>query len=254
MAVIVYKPERRVIVDGVSRVICKHEQWYVSDTGRDFHCAGAIIRKDQLTPGVHTVGNHEFVIIPSTYLDDYKTIRRDAQIITRKDLGFLIGFCGLTKKSVILESGAGSGAATILLANLCKKIYSVEIDKENIAVVEENLKKLNVTNAAVRLGDIYDVKSVKGIKDVDFVLLDVPEPGKALASARKAMRLGAYVAAYTPSITQAQKLVNNLPREFLYERTTEIIDRDWRIKGDAVRPVTADIGHTAFLTILRRIL
>ncbi|HIH24216.1 TPA: hypothetical protein HA251_04240 [Candidatus Woesearchaeota archaeon] len=48
--------------------------------------------------------------------------------------------------------------------------------------------------------------------------------------------------------------MNTISAGVLHERTVEIIDRDWRIKGDAVRPVTADIGHTAFLTIVRRIL
>ncbi len=68
------------------------------------------------------------------------------------------------------------------------------------------------------------------------------------------MRLGGYIVAYTPSIIQAKQFLQHLPEDFMHERTTEIIDRDWKMKGDAVRPVTADIGHTAFLTVVRRIL
>jgi tRNA (adenine57-N1/adenine58-N1)-methyltransferase len=206
-----------------------------------------------LKPGKVVVGSQEFIIIEASFLDEYKGMKRDAQIITRKDLGFIIGFCGLTKASVVLESGAGSGAATMLFAKLCKKVYSYEIEKKNIDVVKENLARLKITNAIVEHKDMYDVKAVK-VKNVDLVLLDLPEPWRALDSARKAAKLGGYIVAYTPSITQAQKLVNSLPQYMLHERTTEIIDRDWKIKGDAVRPMTADIGHTAFLTILRKIL
>jgi tRNA (adenine57-N1/adenine58-N1)-methyltransferase catalytic subunit len=253
MPVVVYKPERRVVVDGVERIISKHDQWYVHNTSRDFHCDGAVIPKDLLKPGKIKVGNNEFIIIEASFLDQYKGIRRDAQIITRKDLGFIIGFCGLTKTSVILESGAGSGAATILFAKLCKKVYSYEIEQKNIDVVKENLARLKITNAVVEHKDMYDPKVVK-VKNCDLVLLDLPEPWKALESARKAAKLGGYIVAYTPSITQAAKLVNSLQQYALHERTMELIDRDWRIKGEAVRPVTADIGHTAFLTVLRRIL
>lgn len=253
MGVIVYRPERKVMVDGVMRMISKHEQWYVRDTSKDFHCLGAIIRSEQLKPGKLKVGNNEFIIVPDTFLDEYKSIRRDAQIITRKDLGFIIGFCGLTKDSIVVESGVGSGAATILFAKLCKKVYSYEIEQSNIEVAEENLERLKVKNATVRKGDFYDPKVVKE-KNADVVLLDLPEPWKALGTARKTVKLGGYIVAYTPSITQAAQFVNTLPEGILHERTTEIIDRDWKIKGDAVRPVTADIGHTAFLTIVRRIL
>ena len=253
MPVIIYKPTRTVVVDGVTRVISKHEQWYVRDTNKDFHCMGSIIRKEQLKPGKVKVGNNEFIIIEASFLDEYKGIRRDAQIITRKDLGFIIGYCGLTKESVVVESGIGSGAATILFAKLCKKVHSYEIEQENIDVAKENIAKLEVKNVVVNKGDFYNSKIVKA-KNADLVLLDLPEPWRALDSAKKAVKLGGYIVAYTPSITQAAKFVNGLPEGMLHERTTEIIDRDWRIKGDAVRPVTADIGHTAFLTVVRRIL
>jgi tRNA (adenine57-N1/adenine58-N1)-methyltransferase catalytic subunit len=253
MGVIVYKPTRRVMVDGVERVISKHEQWYVRDTSRDFHGGGMIIKKEQLKPGKVKVGNNEFFIIESSFLDEYKGIKRDAQIITRKDLGFIIGFCGLTKDSVIVESGVGSGAATVLFAKLCKKVYSYEIEQSNIDVAKENLARLKIKNAVVAKGDFYNAKIVK-VKNADFVLLDLPEPWKALETAKKCVKLGGYIVAYTPSITQAAKFTNTLPEGMLHERTTEIIDRDWKIKGDAVRPMTADIGHTAFLTIVRRIL
>jgi tRNA (adenine57-N1/adenine58-N1)-methyltransferase catalytic subunit len=253
MPVIVYKPTRTTVVDGVERVISKHEQWYVRDTSKDFHCMAGIIRKEQLKPGRVKVGNSEFIIIEASFLDEYKGIRRDAQIITRKDLGFIIGYCGLTKDSIVVESGVGSGAATIMFAKLCKKVYSFEIEQVNIDVARENVDRLKIRNAVITKGDFYDPKIVK-VKNADFVLLDLPEPWRALDSAKKAAKLGGYIVAYTPSITQAARFVHSLPQGMLHERTTEIIDRDWKIKGDAVRPMTADIGHTAFLTIVRKIL
>jgi tRNA (adenine57-N1/adenine58-N1)-methyltransferase len=253
MPFVIYKPERKTIVDGVERLISKHEQWYHADERKDFHCMHGVIRKEQLKPGEVRLGNSEFIIIPATFLDNYKAMRRDAQIITRKDLGFLYAAVGLTKSSVVLESGAGSGGATIFFAAACKKVYSYEIDAKNLAVAKENVERLGLKNVVFEKKNIYNAREVK-VKNTDLVLLDVPEPWRALASARKAARLGGHIVAYTPSITQASSFVQHLEEGLLFERTVEIIDRDWRLKGDAVRPVTADIGHTAFLTIVRRIL
>ena len=253
MQLIIYKPARKVVVDGVERSIAKHEQWFVARSDRDFHSNSGMIKKEDLKPGKLKVGNVEYIIIEASFLDQYKTIKRDAQIITRKDLGFIIGYCGLTKDSIVVESGVGSGAATILFAKLCKKVYSYEIEQKNIDVAQANVTMLGIKNAQIMKGDIYDAKSVKNHK-ADFLLLDVPEPWQAFATAKKTTKVGSYIVAYTPSITQAAQFVNKLPEGFLHERTTEIIDRDWRIKGDAVRPLTADIGHTAFLTVVRRIL
>jgi tRNA (adenine57-N1/adenine58-N1)-methyltransferase len=253
-AYVVYKPEKTVEVDGVRRVVQRHEQWFI-EKPRDAHLAGCVIRQDELKPGRITKNGQEFIICPATFLDRYKSIRRDAQLITRKDLGFIAGYCGLTKNSTVVESGAGSGGATILFAALCKHVYTYEIDKSRIDLVSENLDRCGITNATLTLHDMYDANGVEAV-EADLVLLDVPEPWEALRSAIKAARLGGYIVAYTPSIIQAQRVVHALAEHegLLLERTTEIIDRDWRIRGDAVRPLTADIGHTAFLTIIRRIL
>ena len=40
---------------------------------------------------------------------------------------------------------------------------------------------------------------------------------------------------------------------FLFDSTVEMIKRGWIIDGKRVRPQSAEIGHTAFLTFVRRI-
>lgn len=252
MSVVIFKPARAAMVDGIRRIVSNHEQWRIADTTKDFHSRFGIIKKEDLKPGVVTLGNETFYIIPSSFIDTYKSMRRKAQIITRKDAGFILGFCGMTKESVIVESGVGSGGATLLFAALCKHVHSFEIDDENIDVAKQNVAMAELQNVTIRKADFYDPEVVD-INDADMVLLDLPEPWLAYASAKKAVKLGGYIVAYTPSIIQAARFVNDLPEEFLHERTVELIDRDWKIKGDAVRPMNTEIGHTAFLTFTRRI-
>ena len=41
--------------------------------------------------------------------------------------------------------------------------------------------------------------------------------------------------------------------KFLYEKTIELIEREWRIEGRIARPKSEGIGHTGFLTFCRRV-
>jgi tRNA A58 N-methylase Trm61 len=247
---LVTKLPRRQVVDGKTRTLSDTERWVI-DGKKDFHTHFGVLPKAKLKPGSFELAGETFVIVPAQPSDIRLT--RKAQIITRKDVGFVAGYCGLSKESVVVESGAGSGGATVTLARMCKKIHSYEIEKEYIGIVKENLERFKLKNAQITHADFYDEKGVKK-HDADLVLLDLPEPWRAFASARKAATLGGFVVAYTPSIVQAARFVNELPGYLLHERTLELIDRDWKIQGDAVRPVNAAIGHTAFLTICRRLL
>ena len=251
MAFIIYKLARKQVIDGKLRTLGKHEQWYHADEKKDFHSQYGVVKKPK--PGPYKLGNEELVILPAAFLDTYKTMKRRAQIITRKDIGFIIGYCGLGKESVVVESGAGSGGSTLMLGHVCKNVFSYEIEQENISIVKENIARVKLKNVTITHADFYDEKNVKSHK-ADLVLLDLPEPWRAYLSAKKTLKLGGYVVAYTPAIVQAAHFVHELPKEFLHERTVEIIDRDWKIEGEAIRPVSGDIGHTAFLTICRRIL
>ncbi|MDD9953203.1 MAG: methyltransferase domain-containing protein [Candidatus Woesearchaeota archaeon] len=225
----------------------KQKRWLIKNPKEDFHMQYGVIPKSKLKKGSFSLHGHDFVVIPASVVD--MKLKRKAQIITQKDIGYIIGYCCLGKESVVLESGAGSGGATVALARVCKKVYSVEIEKENIAIVKENLQKLSIKNVTLKEGDIYEKAP---IKTADVFLLDVPEPWRAYKT-MKSVKVGGHIVAYTPSITQAAEFVNNLPKEFLHEKTVELMDRNWKIKGKAVRPVNAAIGHTAFLTFVRRL-
>ena len=56
-------------------------------------------------------------------------------------------------------------------------------------------------------------------------------------------------------MTQTTDFVNALKGNdtFLYEKTVELIERSWKIDGVVARPRSEGIGHTAFLTFVRKI-
>lgn len=251
MAWMIFKPASFKEIDGKVRRLGKHEQWYLQDA-KDFSTRYGMMRYKDIRAGRFELKGTSFVAVPVSFIDTYKTIRRKPQVITRKDLGFIIGYVGLTSDHVVVESGSGSGGATTFLGNLCKEMHSYEIEKENLQVTKENVEMIGLKNVKLYEADFYDEASV-GEHWADLVLVDLPSPEKAYASIVKCSKPGAFVIAYCPTITQSEKFVNNLPDGLLHDKTVEVIQRNWKVKGTAVRPVSASIGHTAFLNICRRL-
>ena len=50
---------------------------------------------------------------------------------------------------------------------------------------------------------------------------------------------------------QANRFVDALSDRWHHAKTCELIEREWKAKGKAVRPLTKDFSHTAFLTFVR---
>ena len=86
-----------------------------------------------------------------------------------------------------------------------------------------------------------------------MIFFDLPEPWEASEHAAKALKFGGYLVSYSPSIEQVKRFVTHLPREFEEPNTFELILREWEVSPQRIRPKTRMIGHTAFLTIARKL-
>ncbi|MBC8494747.1 methyltransferase domain-containing protein [archaeon] len=243
------KKERKVNTGDRDIVVSKFEKHLIDDNN-NFGTQFGIIKKADLKKNKVKVGKEEFYILEPVFLDYYKRIKRLAQIITLKDIGIIISNTGMTRDSVVLEAGTGSAGLSCFLANIVKKVVSYDLNKEHQAVAEENIKDLGIKNIDLKQGDIF-----KGIKEKDFdiMVLDVTEPWKAIKTVEKALKKGGFLVSYSPNINQVQRFVKSLSDKFLYERTIEVIEREWTVKDLILRPKMKDIGHTAFLTFVRLI-
>jgi tRNA (adenine57-N1/adenine58-N1)-methyltransferase len=114
------------------------------------------------------------------------------------------------------------------------------------------VKRFGFRNVAVREGNIYEPKNVPE-KNFDVFVLDLPEPWNALGTAKKALRVGGFLAVYVPHIMQVQELVKSLGEDFLVEKVIEVIEREWVVDEMRTRPATKDHGHTGFLAFARRL-
>lgn len=231
-------------------------RYYVTDLNRDFQTKYGIISKKDLKKkdgsAIKTNRGKEFIIFTSQFADDFRKLRKAPQTVIPKDFGMIIAETGLGKNDTAVDAGTGAGALACALANVCKKVITYEIREDHIDVAKENIKFLGIKNITIKNKDI-----TKGIteKNIDLITLDLPEPWQAIKTAQKALKIGGWLVTYTPTTTQASQFVEAIKKNksFLLDNTTELIRRKWLIDGKRVRPQSAEIGHTAFLTFTRRI-
>jgi tRNA (adenine57-N1/adenine58-N1)-methyltransferase catalytic subunit len=89
-------------------------------------------------------------------------------------------------------------------------------------------------------------------RDLDRVLLDLPEPWRAVDHAAKALAPGGILLGYLPTILQTARLREALEQSaFGLAQTLEVLHRGWNVDGQSVRPDHRMVAHTGFLTVAR---
>ena len=237
-------------------LVVKPRTYYIKDIENDYHTTDGVISKKDLKKKdgsvIKTNQDKEFTIFTSSFPDDFRKISRSAQIIPLKDIGLIIAETGINNKSKIVDAGSGSGALCCFLANIAKDVTTYDIREDFIEIVKHNIDYLKLKNVKIKNKNIYD-----GIdeKDVDLIVLDLPEPWKAIESAKKALKAGGFLVSYSPTIPQTADFVNkiNSDKNFVHVKTSEVIERNWEIDERKVRPKSQQIGHSGFVSFVRRI-
>ena len=236
----------------------KHgKKFLVKDLDKDMHTQYGYFKKEDLKKSkqgskIKTNTGKEFSVFSPNFIDLYRKIKRDAQIIPLKDIGLIVSETGINSKSKVVDAGSGSGALACFLANIVKEVVSYEIREDFIKIVKHNVKFLGLNNLKVKNKNIYD-----GIaeKNVDLIVLDLPEPWKAIETAKKALKAGGFLVSYSPTIPQVADFVNKINKDesFAYIKTSEMIEREWDVDGRKVRPRSQAIGHSGFISFVRKI-
>jgi len=193
-----------------------------------------------------------------TFAEQVVERKRRAQPIYPKDLGAILIHADLRPGAFVVEAGTGTAALTLAAwraVGPSGRVVSYEAREDFHAaahgVVEEVLGRLP-PNLELRLGDVY-----QGIPDrgVDRVLLDLPEPWRALPGAAEALVPGGLIFAHCPNATQVQHFCDGL-REcggFGLIETVEVLERPWTVRGRSLRPAHRMVAHTGFLVFARRL-
>lgn len=233
--------------------IIEGKKFYIKELDKDFHCQHGHIKKGDFNKKITKTSNgKEAIVFSPSFIDLYKKLKRNAQIILLKDIGIIVAETGINKDSTAVDAGAGSGALCCFLANICKRVVSYEIRKDFVKVVKENIKNLGLKNITIKNKDIY--KNIEE-RNVDLITLDMPEAWRAIKNCDKALKIGGFLIAYFPNILQTKRFIDdiNKNKNIIYLKTIETIQREWEIREEIARPKFDVLGHTGFLIFARKI-
>jgi tRNA (adenine57-N1/adenine58-N1)-methyltransferase catalytic subunit len=188
--------------------------------------------------------------------DLFASLRRGAQIVTPKDAAQILFLAGVGPGDHVVEAGAGSGALTIALAHAVGsqgRVTSYDRRADFLEAARANVARSGLADRVTfRERDV--ARDGLDVSGADSVVLDLPEPWSVLASAHSALRLGGYVATYTPTYNQLERTVQELRRQDFDEvRAVEVLERGMHVGDGGTRPAFEMLGHTGFLACGRRL-
>jgi tRNA (adenine57-N1/adenine58-N1)-methyltransferase len=202
------------------------------------------------------IGSKKFWILYPSLQDKLQGLKRMAQIILPRDSAQIIINCSIEPGHRVLEAGIGSGSLTIALASTIApngKVISYDNREDFIKHAINNLKIAELENfVETKLKDV-----TTGIKEknLDSVILDIPNPWDAVEHAYKSLKPGGYFCSYSPLSTQVEKTVREIKKnKFIEVKTIENIQREMIVTENGMRPGFDMLGHTGYMTFARKVL
>jgi tRNA (adenine57-N1/adenine58-N1)-methyltransferase len=194
-----------------------------------------------------------YIAVRPTLAEVVLKMPRGAQVIYPKDLGPILILADIFPGARVLESGLGSGALSMALLRAGADITGYEIREDFAARARANvvgfLGEEVLDRYRISICDVYE-----GIeeRDLDRVVLDLPEPWRVVPLAEVALRPGGILVSYLPTIGQVATLREALAASgFGMAETIEVLQRSWHVEGQSVRPDHRMVAHTGFLTSAR---
>jgi tRNA (adenine57-N1/adenine58-N1)-methyltransferase len=226
--------------------------------GGEFHTHAGVV------PHALLLGEAEGVTVRSTNGARYTAVRptlsefvlkmpRGAQVIYPKDLGPILLLADVFPGARILESGVGSGALSMTLVRAGAEVTGYEVRDDFARRARLNVESFLGEEAAGRFDvEVRDVYEGIDERELDRVVLDLPEPWRVVKHAEEALHPGGILVSYVPSVVQVMQLREALDASaFGMAQTIEVLNRGWYVEGQAVRPDHRMVAHTGFLTSAR---
>jgi len=202
------------------------------------------------------IAGKKFLVLSASLLDHIEHMERSAQIITAKDSASIVQRCDIGAGDLVVEGGAGSGALTIVLARAVGpngKVVSYDLRAEFAETAKRNVERAGLSSV-VQL-KVADINSGISERDAKAVVLDLPEPWRALKVAWEALAPCGHIGSYSPTMEQVKETVRVMrTMPFVDFRTTEIIEREIEVKETGTRPAFAALGHTGYITTARKVI
>ena len=232
------------------------------ERGGEFHSHRGVIRHDDIAgrpEGVRVLSGtgHRFIAFRPRLPERMMKVRRRTQIVYPKDAGWLILALDLSPGARVIEMGTGSGAFTILLAQLVGRegrVYTFDRREDFLANALENLARHGLRER-VEAG-VLEAGQPFPVGDVDAVFLDLPDPWLAIPPAYAALAPGRPIALIVPTAEQLKATFAALEEGgFAALEAVELLERKVLVRArEGVRPFERMVGFTGYLVSARKAL
>lgn len=251
--------DRALLIDGRGR------RYLVTlGTGREFHSHVGITRHDDIIGRdegtlVSTSSGTRMQVFRPTLQDYVLKMKRGAQVVYPKDIGLILVYADIAAGATVLEAGTGSGSLTLALARAVGdsgRVISYEAREDHHAQAAANIDAWYESlgskpeNLELRIGDVFEAD---GLDPIDRLILDLPEPWRAVSTVDRFLVPGGTFCSYLPTVPQVSQTVEAL-RSAGYAQvlTLEGLVRTWNVDGQSVRPDHRMVAHTGFLITARK--
>ncbi|MBC7093708.1 tRNA (adenine-N1)-methyltransferase [Candidatus Bipolaricaulota bacterium] len=182
-------------------------------------------------------------------------VRRRTQIVYPKDAGWLILALDVRPGMRVLEMGTGSGAFTILLAQLVGpegRVYTFDRREEFLENALANIARAGLASRVE--AQVLTAGAPFPVSDVDAAFLDLPGPWEAIPATYGALAPGRPLALIVPTAEQLKEAVRVLTETgFAAVEVVELLERRVLVRQrEGVRPSERMIGFTGYLVSARK--
>ena len=252
--------------DLIYLILDSQRKWMLTvEEGGEFQTHKGIVRFDDIIgkpfgsvvfSQPHETQGYKFHVLKPLPSDYVIYMSRKTQIIYPEDAGLILIYSGIGPGSKVIEAGCGSGALTCILGNYVRPngyIFSYDIRKKSLKKALSNILKAKLQDfVSIQYGDILTDNF--GHENIDSVVLDMPQPWRAIEKIKKYLKLSGTLVSFSPTIEQVKKTSSALQENGFFEiNTYELIKRKYQVKENATHPEVRMIGHTGYITFGRKI-
>jgi tRNA (adenine57-N1/adenine58-N1)-methyltransferase len=236
-------------------------QWITTASKQRFHTHKGYVDLDRLLGMrygeiIKTSMGSSLSVFKPRIMDMVQSFDRPTQILYPKDIAYAIYQLGLRPGDTVLEVGTGSGAMTVSIAQAVwpdGHVHTYEMRPEFAEAAKANIAKTGLADVITQ--HLKDPSEGFDEKNAAAIVVDLGDPWKIAGPASHSLIPGGMLAAFTPTTNQLERLVASLRENgFLVVESVELMIREIRGESGKVRPETRMIGHTAYITIARKML
>ncbi|MEM0349864.1 MAG: tRNA (adenine-N1)-methyltransferase [Candidatus Caldarchaeum sp.] len=230
-------------------------------SGKKFHTSEGFIELSNLIgqPSgcvIHSNTGAVMHVFEPTLLDLLMFLPRTTQIVYPKDLGYIAAVSGVGPGSRVVEAGTGTGVLAAFLTHLVRptgKVYSYDVKLENIETATVRMRQLGLHDyIELKVGDVCEAIPEK---ELDAVVIDIPEPWRAVQTCYDALRPSGVWVSLSPTVEQVIQTYEALEEKGFSDLScVELLLRNMRVKRGMTRPEFLMRGHTTYIVTARKLI